>query len=622
MKNKGLLAILLLISMACSKDGPEPDIASNPVPVKLEFPLKNSECTSGIDQGSAKTRIEFRWGAADNDSYEVVVENLLTNQINNANTTTNMVEMLLDKNTPYQWHVISKVSGSEKVTESESWKFYSAGEGISNYAPFPAELISPKEGAQFEIEEQQMTLVWESKDIDDTSLVYDVYVGTQNPPQELVATDITETNFDISLDIGSKVYWSVKSRDDSGNSSRSKVGSFEVGGVSGISSFDVRHNEETYQATIEEGNKIIRIRLGNFEYKKLIPQIGLKNGYSISPKNGDSLNFNDDLFFVVTDPTGKETRYELVVESGQMDVQTFKVHSGTEIYFGIVDNEAATIHMEMGNFDYADSNTEIELDPKATLDLDEVSHMNLQSSATFTVTSEIGTTKQFTVIAPIRMSRLYSYLWNPGFDFSNSNSETNFRAFAGSTQYISTRNVQDPSQVNIQLVNDSGDKFPMPILRNSYSHQHSFEYSSSENQLTTEIPSDLPAGSYSVLISEGLRNAAYPQRFEVINDDRVIRITGINQTDFVRGDTLILTGVNLRKELAIKSNGSIYIFNQYASDLTVNAEGTELRLFFSTNVYGNLKSWSGDNEKPLAIQTIIEDYPNKLSSNIVYFNVN
>jgi len=171
-------------------------------------------------------------------------------------------------------------------------------------------------------------------------------------------------------------------------------------------------------------------------------------------------------------------------------------------------------------------------------------------------------------------------------------------------------------------VNTNGEKFNFPITEHFYHHYHSFETSQSQNSLTTVIPDDLPSGSYSITISEGTRTTFYPHRFEVINDHRIIRITEINGTDFTRGDTLIIRGVNLRKEFMVKTNGEHHTFNEYVYDLELNQDSTEIRLPFSTNTYNRLKSWTGNNEKPLAIQGTIDGYPNVLNSNIVYFNVN
>lgn len=619
------IILMLLIALSCSKnDNPSlPEESNEAVAVKLQFPLNNSECTTGVDQGADRILVGFQWAIAENDLYELVVENLSTNQISRTNTSNNSAEVQLEKNTPYQWYVVSSVSTSNSKIESERWKFYVAGQGISNYAPFPADLISPEEGANYSEDVQQLILEWQSSDIDDESISYDVFVGSENPPVEMVASDLVEPTFEFSTQLIGQKYWQIVTRDASGNSSYSKVGAFGIGDETGFISFEIQENGTTYSAVFEPESKEIRIQLGNFQYEKLAPQIVMKEGYSVNPASGEMFNFHDDLFYIVTDPKGNETRYDVIIESGQHEVESFKVQQGNEIYHGIINSETATITIEMGNFDYTNVTPIIELSNRATVEVSEVAPMDLTTPATFTVVSEIGTSKEFTVRAPIGMSRLISYFRNPGFEFSDAGWEDiGYKVFAGSTQYIYATNVQDRGQVTIELVNSSGNTFPLNNFRSSYFHQHSLETSSSTNSFNTVIPTDLPAGIYTLMIIEGSRIKTYPQQMEVINDDRVIRINSINKTDFVRGDTLVMTGVNLRKEFMVKTDGEFHTFNEYVYDLELNQDSTELRLPISNNTYNRLKSWGGTNEKPLAIQRSIEGYDYKLNSNVIYFNVN
>ena len=53
----------------------------------------------------------------------------------------------LDKGVPYSWRVTSKSTTSTTTTPSDLWKFYLAGDGVVNYAPFPADLTAPASGS-------------------------------------------------------------------------------------------------------------------------------------------------------------------------------------------------------------------------------------------------------------------------------------------------------------------------------------------------------------------------------------------------------------------------------------------------------------------------------------------
>ena len=620
-----VLSMITLWLLGCSNgdsSDPQPPVSGKePKAVGLLFPLNNSECLTGAAQGSLST-VEFRWQGGENDSFELILEDLTSNQVETHITRNARLELALKRNNPYQWYVISRIDGQQAEAKSDEWKFYTEGEAVENYAPFPADLISPEDAFTVSEPLSSLRLEWSGSDIDNDELHYDVLTGTDAETLSPLVTGLTESYHEISIEEGAILYWQIRTVDSQGNKSYSKIRNIRSEAGSPILGFTVSGAGETYEATVDNLEKNIVISLGNFDYKKLSPIINLAPGYSINPASGTELNFEDDLFFDLTGPDGSIERFNLSVISGQHEIHSFEVAVGSERYIGVVDSDAATISIEMGNFDYSNVNAEVEPSFRASVAAQDITNMDLTAPSQITVVSEAGTSKSYTVSATLGMSQVYSYFRNPGFEFDTAPVETGYQVFAGSTQYVLAGNIQDLSAVEVLLVDSGGTDHPAEVFRSQYFHQHSFDSSQSTNNLTVVIPDDLAAGTYTLSIREGDRRRDYPQRLLVINDNRVVRITGINQTDFTRGDTLVLTGENLKKTFAVKSNGNIYLFNEYVNELTVNPEGTELRLYFSTNVYGRLKSWGATNEKPLAIQTQIEGYPHELNSNIVYFNVN
>ena len=95
MKHAGLIFLVLSILLACSKgdSSPEPMESKDPTAVRLEFPLRNSECTEGLDQGAGITSVEFRWAEDENDSYVLVLENLITNEVRRSTTGSNSYKL-------------------------------------------------------------------------------------------------------------------------------------------------------------------------------------------------------------------------------------------------------------------------------------------------------------------------------------------------------------------------------------------------------------------------------------------------------------------------------------------------------------------------------------------------
>jgi hypothetical protein len=85
--------------------------------------------------------------ASDALSYDVIISNLLTQSSQTYTAPSNQTTIALTKAEPYSWIVKSIGEDGSTPSESEQWKFYLAGDAVTNYAPFPTELISPRSGA-------------------------------------------------------------------------------------------------------------------------------------------------------------------------------------------------------------------------------------------------------------------------------------------------------------------------------------------------------------------------------------------------------------------------------------------------------------------------------------------
>jgi hypothetical protein len=104
--------------------------------------------------------------------------------------------------------------------------FYNEGPGIENYAPFPADVVAPKRGAQVE-NTGTVSLEWTGSDVDNDIDEYEVFFGTVNPPtNSLVTTTSTTTN--TSVNANTVYYWYVVTTDVAGNTSTSETFEFKV----------------------------------------------------------------------------------------------------------------------------------------------------------------------------------------------------------------------------------------------------------------------------------------------------------------------------------------------------------------------------------------------------------
>ena len=238
---KKLIYLFLVIFMvSCGGEdggggdgGGDPPPPSPPGAVTLTAPTNGKVCETGTSTSDTKSNVDFSWAASSNTStYDLQVTNLNTSSaINKTGLTSTNTTVELDKGQPYIWKVISKNTSTTLTGTSSSWKFYLAGPGITNYAPFPAELKSPASGSTVSrSSDGKVTFSWEGSDPDQgDQLKYTLYVdktdGKQSTTNDL--TDITSKTADVALDGETLYYWRVKTSDGT-NSSFSIVYTFRT----------------------------------------------------------------------------------------------------------------------------------------------------------------------------------------------------------------------------------------------------------------------------------------------------------------------------------------------------------------------------------------------------------
>ena len=231
----------LTLIMSCGGGGGEDgggdtgggDVTVNP-PAKstLSAPANSKTCETGTSVSSTQSDVDFTWGvSADTDSYDLKITDLNSNvATNKTGLTTTSTKVTLDKGVPYSWFVTSKSTKSSVTTPSDTWKFYLAGTGVANYAPFPADLKAPSSGSTVKRTDGKVTFTWEGSDPDSgDTLTYTLYVDTTDGKQTPASaqTDLSVLTLDVALDAATTYYWRVKSSDGT-NSSYSTVYTFKT----------------------------------------------------------------------------------------------------------------------------------------------------------------------------------------------------------------------------------------------------------------------------------------------------------------------------------------------------------------------------------------------------------
>ena len=213
--------------------GDPPPVINPPGKSTLTAPANNKTCETGTSVSDTKSDVTFTWGAsADTNTYDLKITDLNSNSVTNKTAlTTTTTKATLDKGVPYSWNITSKSTASSTNTASDTWKFYLAGTGIVNYAPFPADLKTPASGSTVTRDgDGKVAFTWDGSDPDtDDTLTYTLYVdttdGKQTPATAL--SNLTEKTASVELAAATTYYWRVKTSDGV-NSSYSIVYSFKT----------------------------------------------------------------------------------------------------------------------------------------------------------------------------------------------------------------------------------------------------------------------------------------------------------------------------------------------------------------------------------------------------------
>lgn len=228
MKKIYLLITLALLILACSGGDDTVPPKENEGPSKvapLIYPTNNLLCTTNV--------IEFEWSAStdpDGDEISYLLEVSKDNQFASIDQsfTVNALSksVTLEHAIVYYWRVQAKDSKGLSSDYSDSYQFYTEGEGVVNYLPFTAELVAPELNAT--ISGASVNLQWDCTDVDNDPLTYDVFFDTVNPPVNKVGDNQSDKTLSVDLNATTTYYWQVVAKDDKGGESIGQVWSFST----------------------------------------------------------------------------------------------------------------------------------------------------------------------------------------------------------------------------------------------------------------------------------------------------------------------------------------------------------------------------------------------------------
>ena len=226
-----LSLFLVLILASCSSGGGDDPgngggnpMNSAPTQVsQIIFPSANLLCTDNT--------ITFQWNAstdADNDPirYRVIIalDRDLNNIVEERTVSSNSFTITLQQATAYYWNVTALDDMGDEAQPSQTFAFFTSGPGVTNYAPFTAELVAPADTGSVSAGTVNLSWIGADTDAGDT-LTYDLYFGdVMDPP--LSQSGLTAENEDVTTTAGNTYYWRVDTIDDSNVKTIGQIWSF------------------------------------------------------------------------------------------------------------------------------------------------------------------------------------------------------------------------------------------------------------------------------------------------------------------------------------------------------------------------------------------------------------
>ena len=229
---KKYLYLILVVNflIACGESGDDLEsiaVVENKTPSipVLMAPVNNLLCTDNT--------VTFNWGSSldlDGDTInytmQIATDNLFLQIVLDTNIKETKTTFTLDKGKAYYWRVKATDSKNESSSFSSIFQFYTEGIASENHSPFSPGLVSPKLSSV--VQTTTATLEWTASDVDNDTLVYDIFFGTQNPPLQKFSANQSETILNVEVASSKEYFWKVVVKDSKGAQSIGQVWNFKT----------------------------------------------------------------------------------------------------------------------------------------------------------------------------------------------------------------------------------------------------------------------------------------------------------------------------------------------------------------------------------------------------------
>ena len=233
MKKYVSIAIISLFIASCGGGGGDDTPAPSPPTPENRAPNTPTQSAPTNNLLCIDNTVTFEWNAAtdpdgDTVSYElqIATNNAFTENLQTKTTNATSIAVTLEKGVAYYWRIRAKDNKDKSSVYSSIFNFYTEGDGQSNHLPFSPELVGPELNAI--VQTETVDLQWTASDVDNDDLSFDVYFGTENPPTEIIAENITGTSVNQALEASKTYYWKVVVKDGKGGTTIGLVWSFKT----------------------------------------------------------------------------------------------------------------------------------------------------------------------------------------------------------------------------------------------------------------------------------------------------------------------------------------------------------------------------------------------------------
>jgi len=221
----GILSVFITSCGGSDDLPPEEELNQLPTIPELLFPTDNLLCIDNV--------IDFQWGVATDPNGDAITYQIEVSKDRQFSTIAHTASIngtsqtfTLEKGLAYYWRVKAYDAQSTESLYTPPFGFYTESEALINHLPFSPILINP--ALDTTLQANIVNLEWDASDVDGDPLTYDVYFGTENPPNELISKNQSETTFQVNTVSNTDYFWKVNVKDDDDGQTLGQVWKFST----------------------------------------------------------------------------------------------------------------------------------------------------------------------------------------------------------------------------------------------------------------------------------------------------------------------------------------------------------------------------------------------------------